>query len=117
MTNLDELLSLDGVVAAGEFASDGKLIGYKSRNDLLKEIADVSAQFCATLSMLFNTLAAAFSHATATHWIPQKVWSYSGGDWTIMIGANGNKGVFVETAKADFNLLFRALAQDDFRTE
>jgi roadblock/LC7 domain-containing protein len=50
--------------------------------------------------MLCNTLAGAFTHITKTQWVPQTVWSYSG----------GNTGVFVETAKADFNQLFKALA-------
>jgi len=59
--------------------------------------------------MLFSTLAGAFSHATTTQWMPQKVWSHSGGDWTVLIGANGTRAVFIETAKADFNRLFRAL--------
>ena len=99
MVNFDELLTLDGVAAAGEFASDGKIIEYRSNTDIPKEIAEVSAQFCATVSMLFNTLAEAFAHLTKTRWVPQKVWSYSGGDWTIIIGGGGNTGVFVETAK------------------
>jgi roadblock/LC7 domain-containing protein len=110
MVNFDELLTLDGVAAAGEFASDGKIIEYRSNTDIPKEIAEISAQFCATVSMLFNTLAEAFTHLTKTRWVPQKVWSYSGGDWTIIIGGGGNTGVFVETAKADFNQLFKALA-------
>jgi roadblock/LC7 domain-containing protein len=32
---------------------------------------------------------------------------YAGGDWTVAIG--GNRGVFVETAKADFNKLYSTL--------
>ena len=34
--------------------------------------------------------------------------SYSGGDWTVVIGAIGNRAVFVETAKASTpsNFLF-----------
>ncbi|MDP9286766.1 MAG: DUF2173 family protein [Thermoproteota archaeon] len=110
MVNFDELLTLDGVAAAGEFASDGKIKEYRSNTDIAKEIAEVSAQFCATVSMLFNTLAGAFTRFTKTTWVPQKVWSYSGGDWTVIIGGGGNTWVFVETAKADFNQLFKALA-------
>jgi roadblock/LC7 domain-containing protein len=41
------------------------------------------------------------------NWVPQQGWAYSGGEWTVAIG--GNRGVFVETAKADFNRLFQAL--------
>ncbi|MGH2590111.1 MAG: DUF2173 family protein [Actinomycetota bacterium] len=36
-------------------------------------------------------------------------WAYSGGDYTVAIGEGGTKGVFVETAKADFNRLFQTL--------
>jgi roadblock/LC7 domain-containing protein len=42
------------------------------------------------------------------NWIPQHGWMYAGGGWTVAIG--GYRGVFVETAKADFNQLYRALA-------
>jgi roadblock/LC7 domain-containing protein len=110
MVNFDELLILDGVAAAGEFASDGRIIEYRSNTVIAKEIAEVSAQFCATVSMLFNTLADAFTSFTNTPWVPQKVLSYSGGDWSVIIGSGGNTWVFVETAKADFNQLFKVLA-------
>ena len=107
MATLDELLRLDGVVAAGEFAADGKLVDYKATMDMSPELAAMSAQFCATVTMLFDTLAGAFSQLSRMNWTPQQGWAYSGGDYTVAIG--GNKGVFVETAKADFNQLFRAL--------
>jgi roadblock/LC7 domain-containing protein len=108
MVNLDELLRLDGVAAVGEFTSDGKIIEYRSNTDMPKEIAEISAQFCATVSMLFNTLAAAFTHLAKTQWVPQKVWSYTGGDWTVFI-IRGNTWLFAETAKADLNQLFEVL--------
>jgi len=31
MATLDELLNMDGVVAAGEFSADGKLVDYKAK--------------------------------------------------------------------------------------
>jgi hypothetical protein len=40
------------------------------------------------------------------NWTPQQGWAHSGGDWTVAVGAGGPKGVFIETAKADFNNLF-----------
>ncbi|MEX2405749.1 MAG: DUF2173 family protein [Actinomycetota bacterium] len=43
------------------------------------------------------------------NWSPQQGWAYSGGDWTVAIGEGGTKGVFIETAKADFNRLFQEL--------
>jgi roadblock/LC7 domain-containing protein len=107
MATLDELLSIDGVAAAGEFSADGKLVDYKAKMEMSPEMAAMTAQFCATLTMMFTTLAGAFSQLSQMNWVPQQGWAYSGGDWTVAVG--GNKGVFIETAKADFNELFGVL--------
>jgi len=109
MARLEELLKIEGVAAAGEFAKDGSLIDYKSSMDMSPELAAGAAQFCATVSMLFDTLGGAFSQMSGMNWTPQQGWAYSGGDWTVALGEGGRKGVFVETAKADFNELFRVL--------
>ncbi len=110
MTSLDDLLKIDGVAAAGEWAADGSLVEYKSNMDMPQEMATMGAQFRGTVTMLFNTLAGAFSQLSQMNWTPQQGWMYAGGDWTMAVG--GNRGVFVETAKADFNELFRVLVGD-----
>jgi roadblock/LC7 domain-containing protein len=107
MATLNELLNLNGVVAAGEFTADGKLVDFKSKMEMPPEMAEMSAQFCSSVTMLFNTLAGSFAQLSKMKWVPQQVWAYSGGEWTVAVG--GNKGVFVETAKADFNKLFQTL--------
>lgn len=61
MATLDELLNLNGAVAAGEFAADGRLVDYKAKMEMSPEMAAMTAQFCATVTMMFNTLAGAFS--------------------------------------------------------
>ncbi|TMB72743.1 MAG: DUF2173 family protein, partial [Deltaproteobacteria bacterium] len=61
MATLDELLKIDGVVAAGEFTTDGKLVDYKSKMDMSPEMAAMTAQYCATVTMMFNTLAGAYT--------------------------------------------------------
>lgn len=104
---LDDLLKIDGAAAAGEFAADGKLVDYKANMDMSPEMAAMTAQFCATVTMMFNTLAGAFAQLSQMNWVPQQGWMYAGGDWTVAIG--GNRGVFIETAKADFNQLFQVL--------
>ncbi len=109
MTSLEDLLTVDGVAAAGEFAPDGSLVDYKANMDMSPEMAAGAAQFCATVTMLFNTLAGAFSQMSGMNWTPQQGWAYSGGEWTVAIGGGGYKGVFIETAKADFNKLFELL--------
>lgn len=107
MATLDELLKLKGVVAAGEFTADGKLVDYKTKIDMPREVAEMTAQFCAAVTMLFNTLAGAYTQLSKMKWVPQQGWMYAGGDYTVAVG--GNRGVFVETAKADFNQLYKAL--------
>jgi roadblock/LC7 domain-containing protein len=110
MAKLDDLLSIKGVVAAGEFTADGKLVDFKANMDMPTEMAAMSAQFCATITMLFDTMAGAFSQLSKMNWVPQQGWMYAGGDMTVAVG--GNQGVFVETAKADLNQLFQALVED-----
>ena len=107
MATLEDLLKLPGVVAAGEFSADGKLVGYKAKMDMSRELAEATAQFCGTVTMLFNTLAGAHTHMSKMQWLPQQGWAYSGGEWTVAVG--GNRGVFVKTAEADFNTLFQVL--------
>ena len=107
MATLDDLVKIDGVVAAGEFTADGKLVDYKANVDMSREMAEMSAEFTATVTMMFNTLAGSFSKLSQMNWVPQQGWAYSGGDMTIAVG--GNKGVFIETSKADFNQLFQVL--------
>ena len=107
MASLDDLLDVEGVVAAGEFTPDGELVDYKAKMDMSEEMAQMTAQFCATVTMMFNTLAGSFTQLSGMNWVPQQGWAYSGGEWTVAIG--GNRGVFIETAKADFNQLFEVL--------
>ena len=107
MATLDDLLKIDGVAAVGEFTADGKLVDYKANMDMSQEMAEMTAQFCATVTMMFNTLAGSFGQQSQMNWVPQQGWMYAGGDWTAAIG--GNKGVFIETAKTDFNQLFQVL--------
>ncbi len=109
MASLDELLKIDGVVAAGEWAKDGSLKDYKAGMEMSPELAAQAAQFCATVSMMFETLSGVFSQVSGMNWSPQRGWAFSGGEWTVAVGGGGQKGVFVETASADFNRLFAAL--------
>ena len=107
MATLDELLNIEGVVAAGEFNPDGSLVDYKAEMDMSQEMAEMTAQFTATVTMMFNTLASSYTQLSGMQWVPQQGWAYSGGDWTVGVG--GNRGVFIETEKADFNQLFEVL--------
>ena len=104
---LDELLSIPGVTTAFEFAPDGKLVAHKAKTSVPAEQAGMTAQFCATITQLFNTLGGAYTKLSGSDWTPQHGWAYSGGKFSVCIG--GTRGVYVETAKADYNKLFEAL--------
>jgi roadblock/LC7 domain-containing protein len=107
VSSINDLLNLDGVIAAGEFRPDGTLIDYQSKTDMSPELAAMSAQFCATVSMLFGTLSQAFTPLSGMNWSPPRGWMFAGGDYTVAVA--GGKGVFAETDKADFNNLYNAL--------
>lgn len=109
MTTIDDLLDIKGVVAAGEFSPDGSLVDYGANMDMPEELAATTAQFCATVTMLFDTLGGAFTEMSGMNWTPQQGWMYAGGDYTVAIG--GTTGVFVETDKADFNQLYEVLVE------
>ena len=107
MATLEELIRIDGVVAVGKFAADGRLLDFRSNVNMPPEMAAMSAQFCATVSMMFSTLAGAFSQLTPMKWAPPQGWAYSGGEMTVAVG--GNKGVFIKTERTNFNELFKLL--------
>jgi roadblock/LC7 domain-containing protein len=116
MATLQELLDLEGVVVAGEFDFEGRMLDYEANmdmsEDMSEEIAQMTAQFCAAVSVMLNTLASSFADRSGMNWVPQHGWAYSGGEWTACIGDGGRRGVFVETSKADFNRLFEALGDE-----
>lgn len=107
MASIDNLLEIEGVVAAGEFTRGGELVDYGANMEMSEELAATAAQFCASVTLLFDTLGGAFSEMSGMNWTPQDGWMYAGGDFTVAIG--DNTGVFVETEKADFNQLYEEL--------
>lgn len=105
--SLTDLLALDGVIAAGEFAADGEVRDFEADIEMSDQLAEMTAQYCATVTMLFDTLAGAFTQLSGMNWAPQQGWMYAGGDYTVAIG--GQQGVFAETDKTDLNELYAAL--------
>lgn len=104
---LDDLLAIDGVTVAFEFAADGKCVDYKGK-DVTPEMAALFTRYCALVTMSFSILAGAFTALSEENWVPQKLWTYTGGDYTVVVG--GYRGVFIETVKANLNELHTALS-------
>ena len=109
MMTLSDLANMEGVVLAFEFAADGKLVRHEASTEASPEMAAMAAQFCASVTMNFNTLAGAFTKLSGMPWVPQQGWAYSGGAYTVAIGGSGYRGVFIRTDRADFNRLFQML--------
>ncbi|HEX2110355.1 MAG TPA: DUF2173 family protein [Gaiellaceae bacterium] len=84
---IEELLAIPGVVAAGRFRRDGRVRDYAANRPMPPDIAEEIAQVGATVTMLFDLLADVFSMKSGMEWAPQKTWMYSGGGWTVAIGA------------------------------
>lgn len=106
---LDELINVEGVVAAGRITPDGKCTDHRANMDMSQEMADKTGQYIATVTMMFNTLADAFSKESQMKWTPQQGWTYSGGDWTVVVW--GDVGVFCHTDKTDMQKLFSTLEE------
>jgi roadblock/LC7 domain-containing protein len=104
--DLNRLMGLGGAVSAGEFGVDGHLISYKG--DLSREHAEMIAMMCAANCSMGRMQAEGFTRYTGMKWTPFKGWAVSAGDFTVCV--MGNAGVFVETAKADFNDIYRTLS-------
>jgi roadblock/LC7 domain-containing protein len=108
MANLNRLMTLGGAVAAGEFAADGGLVSYKG--DFPRETARYIAALCAAKSLAGTIEVAGLSRMTGMDWLPFHGWAVSAGDYSICV--LGRIGVFVETAKADFNDIYRVLSEE-----
>ena len=123
--SLDELLRLKGVIAAGEFGSNGKLLEFRSKGALLSDDeALLTDQFAVAVSQLLfalppiqsrisgllGVLAAGHGRMSGVNLVPEQGWMYSRGNLTIAVGRS--RGIFAKTAEAEFNQLFTALASD-----
>ncbi len=103
-----DLLKVRGVVIAGDFTPEGKLSGYKGKIDLSPEMAATAAKFAATIAMMLEALALAYSEiekmGTRTVWVPERLWMYSGGDWTAAVSSP--HWAIVNTAQVEFTPLY-----------
>jgi roadblock/LC7 domain-containing protein len=108
MANLDQLLSIKGVWAAGEFSQDGKLLAYKG--NISEEEAAMGAMMCAANKLMGNMQAKGWSTYTGKDgFYPVEGFAVAGGKYVACIF--GNVGVFLELSKADFDKTFEVLSK------
>ena len=104
---LDRLMKLKGAVAAGEYTHDGKVVNYKG--PLSKELAELVAKMVAANTLMGTTQAEAFTRISGMKWTPFLGWAVAAGEYAVCV--MGNHGVFVKLAEADFNEIFKTLAE------
>jgi len=100
-------MKITGVIGAGEFRDDGSLVDVRGKIFLERRIAEGAARMIAFVSTTFKRGGEEFTQVSGMKWIPSKGWAFTGGDYTVAVV--GNKGVFIETAKPDFNKIFEEL--------
>ncbi len=101
MIGLDRLMERKGVVAAGQFGSDGRV--FRAVGPLSKKQMEEVALSCATLEKHAWIAATELRDSTGLKWGNLNGWVLWAGDLALCV--SGNTGVFVEAAKADFNQL------------
>lgn len=107
---LEELLGIQGVVAAGEFTAEGEVVDYRTAVKMLPEAEQTAAQTLATMVKMSHAADSSYTQATGGRWMSHQARTYSQGDLSLVVG--GDRAVVAETAKADFNELFEALMGD-----
>ena len=108
MANLKRLMDLSGAVAAYELTPGGELVSYKG--DVNKDIAGLVARMCAANTLMGTTQAETFTRISGMKWTPFHGWAVSAGDYSVCV--MGHIGIFVETAKADFNDIYKILSEE-----
>jgi roadblock/LC7 domain-containing protein len=108
MANLTRLMGLGGAIAAGEYGPTGELVSHQG--DLTGEVAAIVARMCAANTLMGTSQAETFARLSGQKWTPFHGWAVSAGDYSVCV--LGNIGVFVESAKADFNDIYKVLAEE-----
>jgi roadblock/LC7 domain-containing protein len=103
-SEFDQLISRDGVLLAGRFGPDWRIAEHKSKGMFFEnpQSVEMAQWFCAAVTMMFNSMAFAMNEVNRTgfdqtSWLPQKSWTFTGGDYSIAV--YGDRFVFCETDK------------------
>ncbi len=101
MIGLDRLMERKGVVAAGQFTHDGRVV--RAVGDLSKEEMEKVALTCAKHEKSCWNAATDLEENTHLEWGNLNGWVLWAGKLALCVF--GDTGVFVEASKADFNQL------------
>jgi roadblock/LC7 domain-containing protein len=107
MADLDKLMKVKGVWAAGEFSPDGKLIAYKG--NISEEHAAMAAMMCAANTMMAEMQTQGCTAFSGQEWTPLIGWAVAGPKYSVCVV--GNVGVFVNNDEVSFNEVFKVLRE------
>jgi len=106
MADLKKLLKLDGVLAAGEFSSEGELVAYEG--ELNRELAESMCIISAATLLMLKAQAYNFSRASGMPGF-ESITGFSFSSRQLSICVRGNIGVFVKIEDASYDEIFREL--------
>ena len=120
MIGLDRLMRIKGVVAAGQFSEDGRVI--RKAGEISDEInnptigklkiyPNETAKICAYQNQKLDELTKFFETISAMEWQPLMGWAVWGGKYVIMV--MGNTGIFIESKHADYRELMVDLLESE----
>ena len=101
MIGLDNLMKRKGVLAAGQFSSDGKVV--RATGELSKAQMEQVALVCSLQQRDVEMSSLDLSSATEMDWEGSGGWVLWSGRYALCV--SGDTGVIVEASKADFNQL------------
>jgi roadblock/LC7 domain-containing protein len=101
MIGLDNLMKRKGVIAAGQFSSDGKVV--RAAGDLSTSQMEQVALLCSLQERDADLSGRGMSDATGLNWDGLNGWMVWSGQYALCV--SGDTGVIVEASKADFNQL------------
>jgi len=106
MTDLNKLLQIKGVFAAGTFSDDGKLTAYAG--DITEDEAAMAAAMCAANKQMAQMQADGYTAMSGeSGWTPVAGFAVAGPKYAVCV--MGNTGVFARIGEASFNEIFKAL--------
>lgn len=107
MTDLNRLLKIKGVFAAGTFSDDGKLTGYAG--EITEDEAAMAAAMCAANMHMARMQCDGFTAMSGeSGWTPATGFAVAGPKYAVCV--MGNAGVFARVGEASFNEIYKALS-------
>ena len=110
MSKLDELMQLDGALAAFEFDSGGELTNSKiaDGDDITNDVLDMVCHVCVANGAIATMQARGWEKVTGMEgFYPIQGFSLIGFEWTVIV--TDTMGVIVSNDKVDYDATYKIL--------